>query len=109
VVLGKFPLAAEDFRNNARRSEDFHEIFLFEVVLIQKESQYSGRFRRRERVLFFFEIFDQKSQELGELLFSRAQILAAPVQFTQNFCMNLVFLLGVNDFGRSSPVECCVL
>ena len=56
VIFVQLPPAAQDFRDNAGRSEDIRQVFLLKPVLVHQEAQGFQRTCAGERVTLFFEI-----------------------------------------------------
>ena len=102
VYLVEFALAAENFGDNARATEDIGEIFLQETVLVDEELDHFERLGTGKLVVAVLEILDQEGQEFGEFLFGGGQFLAAAVQFVEKRGAGFIFPM-IAQCGYAAP------
>jgi hypothetical protein len=62
-----------------------------------------------ERVMFFFEVFDQQSQEIGHAAFGSRNPITFAVEFFQHGDVTLVLRLAANDGRQSARKESGIL
>src|ERR1700716_2117871 len=65
MLGGELALPVENLGHDAGHAENIQQILLLQVVRAHEFVQYIHGAACPERVMFFFEVFDQQSQEIG--------------------------------------------